>query len=121
MSQWFANSAPDSLCIVRLSAIGDSCHALAVVRNLQDNWPQTSITWIVGKTEASLHAGLDGVEFIRSYASIAKEDPETGSVTVPENTWITLKPMLSPQRLLQVTGWLGEVDRLTVRFIEPPW
>ena len=25
---------------------------------------------------------LDGVEFIRSYASIAKEDPETGSVTV---------------------------------------
>jgi heptosyltransferase I len=64
VSQWFANKAPDSLCVVRLSAIGDTCHALAVIRNLQDNWPQTSITWIVGKTEASLHAGLDGVEFI---------------------------------------------------------
>jgi len=35
-----------------------------VIRNLQDNWPQTSITWIVGKTEAALHAGVDGVEFI---------------------------------------------------------
>lgn len=35
-----------------------------MIRNLQDNWPQTSITWIVGKTEAALHAGVDGVEFI---------------------------------------------------------
>ena len=57
-------SAPDKLCVVRLSAIGDTCHALAVVRRLQDNWPQASITWIIGKTEATLHAGVDGVEFI---------------------------------------------------------
>lgn len=64
MSEWFANSAPGSLCVVRLSAIGDTCHALAVIRNLQDNWPNTSITWIVGRTEASLHAGASGVEFI---------------------------------------------------------
>ena len=64
LSQWFAKSAPESLCVVRLSAIGDTCHALAVIRRLQDNWPQTSITWIIGKTEAALHAGVDGVEFI---------------------------------------------------------
>ena len=64
MSEWFTNSAPESLCVVRLSAIGDSCHALAVIRNLQDNWPSTKITWIIGKTEASLHAGASGVEFI---------------------------------------------------------
>ena len=50
--------------MVRLSAIGDTCHALAVIRNLQDNWPQTAITWIIGKSEAALHAGVDGVEFI---------------------------------------------------------
>ncbi len=64
LSQWFAKSAPESLCVVRLSAIGDTCHALAVIRRLQDNWPHTSITWIIGKTEAALHEGLDGVEFI---------------------------------------------------------
>jgi heptosyltransferase I len=64
LSEWFANSAPESLCVVRLSAIGDTCHALAVIRNLQDVWPNTSITWIIGKTEASLHAGASGVEFI---------------------------------------------------------
>jgi heptosyltransferase I len=49
---------------VRLSAIGDTCHALAVVRNLQDNWPNTRITWIIGKTEARLLADIADVEFI---------------------------------------------------------
>lgn len=55
---------PDTICVVRLSAIGDTCHALAVVRRLQDNWPDTKITWIIGKTEASLLGNVDGVEFI---------------------------------------------------------
>ena len=57
-------SQPDTICVVRLSAIGDTCHALAVVRRLQDNWPGSKITWIIGRTEASLLAGIDGVEFI---------------------------------------------------------
>lgn len=55
---------PESVCILRLSAIGDTCHALAVVRNIQDNWPSTNITWIIGKTEASLIADIENVEFI---------------------------------------------------------
>ncbi len=49
---------------MRLSAIGDTCHALAVVRRLQDNWPDARITWVIGKLEATLMAGIDGVEFI---------------------------------------------------------
>jgi len=60
----FANSAPEDICIVRLSAIGDTCHALAVVRNLQDNWPDTHITWIIGKAEAGLIGDIPDVEFI---------------------------------------------------------
>jgi heptosyltransferase I len=55
---------PASLCIVRLSAIGDTCHTVPVVRALQDAWPSTAIVWIVGKTEHSLLLGLEGVEFI---------------------------------------------------------
>ena len=47
-----------------MSAIGDTCHALAVVRNLQDNWPDCRITWIIGKTESTLLADIPGVEFI---------------------------------------------------------
>jgi len=57
-------SKPQNICVVRLSAIGDTCHALAVVRRLQDNWPDAAITWIIGKTEAMLMAGIDDVEFI---------------------------------------------------------
>ena len=57
-------SQPDTICVVRLSAIGDTCHALAVVRRLQDNWPGSKITWIIGRTEATLMAGVEGVEFI---------------------------------------------------------
>ena len=58
------NSPPEDICVVRLSAIGDTCHALAVVRNLQDNWPDARITWIIGKTESLLLADVTGVEFI---------------------------------------------------------
>jgi heptosyltransferase I len=60
----FATSAPQSICLVRLSAIGDTCHALAVARNLRDNWPDARITWIIGKTEAGLMGDIDDLEFI---------------------------------------------------------
>ena len=55
---------PASLCIIRLSAIGDTCHTVPVVRAIQDAWPATRLTWIVGKTEHSLLKGLEGVEFV---------------------------------------------------------
>lgn len=57
-------SAPDSVCILRLSAIGDVTHALPVLRTLQHHWPQTRITWIIGKNEHALVSEIDGVEFI---------------------------------------------------------
>ena len=50
--------------MIRLSAIGDTCHALAVIRRMQDNWPAARITWIIGKTEASLMADIPEIEFI---------------------------------------------------------
>lgn len=55
---------PQRICLIRLSAIGDTCHALAVIRRLQDNWPDARITWIIGKTEASLLADISDIEFI---------------------------------------------------------
>lgn len=59
------NSAPPaSLCAVRLSAIGDTCHTLPVLRTLRAAWPETAITWIIGRTEASLMADVPGIEFI---------------------------------------------------------
>ena len=43
-----------SICILRLSAIGDVCHAVAAVQAIQQHYPAASITWIVGKVEAML-------------------------------------------------------------------
>ena len=60
----FKQSPPESICVIRLSAIGDTCHALAVVRAIQDTWPETRITWIIGRTEAGLMADIPDIEFI---------------------------------------------------------
>ncbi len=60
----FNDSPPESICIVRLSHIGDTCHALAVARAIQDAWPETRLTWIIGRTEAGLMADIPNIEFI---------------------------------------------------------
>jgi len=57
-------SAPDNLCILRLSAVGDICHTVPIVRSIQRQWPTTRITWIIGKLEASLVGDLPDIEFI---------------------------------------------------------
>lgn len=58
------NSAPNSICLLRLSAIGDVCHAVAMVQAIQKQWPSTKITWIVGKIEAQLLYDLPNVNVI---------------------------------------------------------
>lgn len=56
---------PENVCLLRLSAIGDTCHAAAALHALQIAWPQTRVTWIIGKLEAKLMSAiLPGVEFI---------------------------------------------------------
>ena len=55
---------PRTLCILRLSAIGDVTHVLAIVRTLQQAWPDTAITWVIGRLEARLIGLLPGVELI---------------------------------------------------------
>lgn len=57
-------SRPKSLCILRLSAIGDVCHAVAMVQQIQKQYPDITITWIIGKVEHMLLKNLLGVEFI---------------------------------------------------------
>ena len=54
----------NQICLIRLSALGDCCHALAVIENIQRSSPKTKITWIIGKTEYQLFKDIKGVEFI---------------------------------------------------------
>ncbi len=53
-----------SICILRLSAIGDVTHVVPVVHAIRRHLSQVKITWIIGKLEARLLNGLPGVEFI---------------------------------------------------------
>ena len=63
MSLPFA-APPATLCLLRLSALGDVCHTLPIVRTIQSAWPQTAITWIIGRAEHNLVRGLEGVELV---------------------------------------------------------
>jgi heptosyltransferase I len=55
---------PREVCILRLSALGDTCHVLPVVRTLQQAWPETRFTWIIGKVESQLVGLIPDIEFI---------------------------------------------------------
>ncbi len=57
-------TAAVSICLLRTSAIGDVTHVVPLVRTLQQAWPGTALTWIVGKLERKLVGDLPGVEFV---------------------------------------------------------
>ena len=53
-----------SICILRLSAIGDVCHAAAMVERIRQFAPDIEITWVIGKIEYQLVKGISGVNFV---------------------------------------------------------
>jgi heptosyltransferase I len=55
---------PRTICILRLSALGDVTHVVPVIRVLQEQWPDTQISWVIGSLEHRLLRDLPGVEFI---------------------------------------------------------
>ena len=55
---------PQRICLVRLSALGDVCLAVPLVRTLQHAFPEAQITWITTAPMLQLLEGLDGVEFV---------------------------------------------------------
>lgn len=58
------SQAPENICLLRLSALGDCCHAVALVQAIQRQWPRAHITWITGKIEAQLLQQLPDIEVI---------------------------------------------------------
>ena len=55
---------PEKVCLLRLSAIGDTCHVVPLLRTLQSAWPRTRFTWVIGKLEAKLISLIPDVELI---------------------------------------------------------
>lgn len=58
------HSPPQTVCLLRLSAIGDTCHVVPLLRALQRAWPDTRFTWVIGRIESRLLSLLPDVEFI---------------------------------------------------------
>lgn len=56
--------APHSVCLLRLSALGDVTHVLPLVHTLQTGLPGIELTWIIGRGEHRLLEGLPGVRFV---------------------------------------------------------
>lgn len=56
--------SPESLCLLRTSALGDVTHVVPLVRTLQASWPQARLTWIIGKFEHKLVGDVSGVECV---------------------------------------------------------
>ena len=55
---------PRSICLLRLSALGDVTHVVPLVNTLRSAWPGVAISWVIGKGEHRLLDGLEGVEFL---------------------------------------------------------
>lgn len=58
------SAALNSICILRLSALGDVCNAVAAVQAIQTIHPDAKITWIIGQVEYRLIENLPNIEFI---------------------------------------------------------
>jgi hypothetical protein len=54
---------PTAICLLRLSALGDVCHALPVARTLQDAWPGVRLSWVIGKVEHKLLGHIPEIDF----------------------------------------------------------
>jgi heptosyltransferase I len=68
-------STPQNICILRLSAIGDTCHVVPVLRTLQQAWPAARFTWVIGSLESRLMSALPDVEFITVDKRASRLDP----------------------------------------------
>ena len=55
---------PESLFILRFSALGDVTNIVPVVRSIQKFWPMTRITWCLASLEARLLGDIPGIETV---------------------------------------------------------
>jgi heptosyltransferase I len=57
-------ASPRSICLLRLSALGDVTHVLPLVHTLRNGLPDAALTWVIGRGEHRLLEGLPGVRFV---------------------------------------------------------
>ena len=53
-----------SVCLLRLSSLGDITHMIPIVNTIKNENPKINITWIINKTEYELVKNIKNVTFI---------------------------------------------------------
>ena len=53
-----------NICVLRLSALGDCCHALSVIQILQRQFPESSLSWVINKNDYQLFRDIPNVDCI---------------------------------------------------------
>lgn len=53
-----------SICMVRLSALGDVLMAVPMVRTLQAHFPEAKLTWLISKPAYELVEGIQGIDWV---------------------------------------------------------
>ena len=81
------------ICLMRLSAIGDVCHAVAMVTRIQSQWRDAEITWVIGKVEYQLVKLMPNVRFIIFDKSKGKAAVESLKAQVADETFDALLMM----------------------------
>ena len=54
-----------SICILRLSSIGDVTHIIPIISSIRNAYQNSKITWVIGKTEYELVKNLKDIDFIQ--------------------------------------------------------
>ena len=58
------NNTSISICILRLSSIGDVTHVIPIISSLQKKYKNPIITWVIGKIEYELVKNLNNINFV---------------------------------------------------------
>ena len=58
------NNTSISICILRLSSIGDVTHVIPIISTLQKKYKNPTITWVIGKVEYELVKNLSNINFV---------------------------------------------------------
>ena len=58
------NSKIRSICVVRLSALGDVLMCVPALRRLQASFPNAKITWVISQPAYDLVSSIDGITFL---------------------------------------------------------
>ena len=57
------NNTSISICILRLSSIGDVTHIIPIISTIRNVYPKSRISWVFGKTEYELVKNLKNIDF----------------------------------------------------------